>query len=346
MPEAPKKDINDNPYAIDVISVGDTVVDDFVRLMDENGKIEDKGEGERWLSIPYGTKLPFESSTIIYGVGNAANASVNFAKMGLKSALVTNLGSDENGRRVIETLQKKKVDTFLVKMQRGKTTNYHYVLWYKEDRTILINHEHYDYHWPHLAKSEIPKWIYFSSIAENAVEMHDDIMEWLERYPDVKLAFQPGTYQIRFGSRRLKHVYKRSEVVVLNREEAVEVTDGNYNNLHELIDKMHELGPRIVLITDGPAGSYASDGENRYFMPIYPDVAPPVERTGCGDAYASTFIGALIKGYTLEGALQLAPITPASVVLYPGAQEGLLSTRELKEWLEKAPAGYKAERLK
>ncbi len=346
MPEAPKKDINDNPNAIDVISVGDTVVDDFIRLLDENGRIEDRGEGDKWLSIPYGTKMPFESSKIIYGVGNAANAAVNFAKMGLNSALVTNLGADENGRRVIETLQKKKVDTFLVKMQRGKVTNYHYVIWYKEDRTILINHEHYDYHWPHLTRSEIPKWIYFSSIAENAVEMHDDIMEWLERYPQVKLAFQPGTYQIKFGARRLKHVYKRSEVVILNREEAVQVTGGKYGDLNELLDKMHELGPKVVLITDGPAGSYASDGKQRFFMPIYPDVAPPVERTGCGDAYASTFIGALIKGYTLEGALQLAPITPASVVLYPGAQEGLLSTRDLKEWLEKAPANYKAEPLK
>ena len=126
----------------------------------------------------------------------------------------------------------------------------------------------------------------------------------------------------------------------------MQVTGGDYNNLHELIDKMHELGPQIVLITDGPAGSYASDGRNRYFMPIYPDVAPPVERTGCGDAYASTFIGALIKGYNLEGALQLAPITPASVVLYPGAQQGLLTTRELKEWLEKAPANYHAREMK
>ena len=340
-----EKDVNDNPNNIDVISVGDTVVDDFIRLFEDQGRVEDNGKGDKWLSIPYGMKVPFEKSTKIFGVGNAANAAVNFAKLGLNSTLATNLGDDDNGREVVRTLQKKGVDTFLIKLQRGKKTNYHYVMWYKEDRTILINHEHYDYHWPHLHKSETPKWIYFSSIAENAVDMHDDIMAWLERNPDVKLAFQPGTFQIKFGAKRLKHVYERSEVVVLNREEAVQVTGGNYDNPHELLDKMHNLGPRIVLITDGPAGSYASDGTNRYFMPIYPDVAPPVERTGCGDAYASTFIGSLIKGYTLEGALQLAPITPASVVLYPGAQQGLLTTRELKEWLEKAPADYRAQKL-
>ncbi|MFZ1812805.1 MAG: carbohydrate kinase family protein [Candidatus Saccharimonadales bacterium] len=345
MPSEPK-DVNDTPYAIDVISVGDTVIDDFIRLFEDQGRVTDEGQGQRWLGVPYGMKVPFEKSTVIYGVGNAANAAVNFAKLGLNSALATNLGNDQRGRQVVTELQKKGVDTFLIKLQHGKNTNYHYVLWYKDDRTILINHEHYDYHWPHLHKSEVPKWLYFSSIAENAVDMHDDIMEWLERHPEVKLAFQPGTYQIKFGKERLKHVYQRSDVVALNREEAVQVTGGSYDNLHELIDKLHELGPKIVLISDGHNGSYASDGNQRLYMPIYPDVAPPVERTGCGDAYTSTFVGALIKGYSLEGALQLAPITPASVVLYPGAQQGLLTARELKEWLEKAPASYKAERMK
>ena len=65
-------------------------------------------------------------------------------------------------------------------------------------------------------------------------------MDWLERYPEGKLAFQPGTYQIKFGKERLKHVYTRTEVVALNREEAVQVTGGSYDNLHELLDKMHE----------------------------------------------------------------------------------------------------------
>lgn len=335
----------DNREQIDVISVGDTVIDDFIRLIDDQGKVQDNGEGEKWLSVPYGTKVPFEKSTVIYGVGNAANAAVNFAKLGLRSALVTNLGHDERGRQVVKALDQKGVETHLVKLQPGKKTNYHYVLWYKEDRTILINHEHYDYHWPHLSKNEIPKWVYMSSIAENAVDMHDDVMDWLDRYPEVKFAFQPGTFQIKFGAKRLKNVYKRSSAVVLNREEAVLVTGGDYKDVKGLLDRMHELGPEVVLITDGPSGSYASNKEQKFKMPIYPDVAPPVERTGCGDAFASTFVAALIKGYTLEGALQLAPITPASVVLYPGAQEGLLSTRDLKEWLEKAPAAYHAEKM-
>lgn len=332
-------------FPLDVISIGDTVVDDFIKLGDDEASVEELGEGNSNLKIPFGAKIPFESSTVLYGVGNSANASVNFAKLGLKSGLISNLGNDEWGREVLSTLHKKGVETCMVKLHSGKKTNYHYVLWYKQDRTILINHEDYEYRWPHLSGMEVPKWIYFSSVAESAIDYHDDIANWLRANPSVKMAFQPGTFQIKLGAERLKHIYELTELVALNREEAVQVTGGDYNDVPGLIDKMHSYGPKIVLITDGPAGSYASDGKNKYFMPIYPDPAPPVERTGCGDSYTSTFVAALMKGYPLEGALQLAPITPTNVMQYIGAQEGLLAENELKEWLEKAPADYRPERI-
>lgn len=338
-----KFDVCDFP--LDVLSVGDTVIDDFIRLGDDTASSQDLGDGQSTLTVPFGQKIPFEDSTVLYGVGNAANASVNFAKLGLKSGLVTHLGNDERGREVLRTLHDKDVETCFVKLQPGKQTNYHYVLWYKEDRTILINHEHYSYQWPKLHGFEVPKWIYFSSVAQNAVEYHDQIAEWLKQNPSVKLAFQPGTFQIMLGAERLKELYEHTEVVALNREEAVQVTGGDYNDVPGLIDKMHALGPKIVLLTDGPSGSYVGANGAKYFMPIYPDPAPPKERTGCGDSYTSTFVAALMKGYPVEGAMQLAPITPTNVVQHIGAQEGLLTESELKEWLEKAPANYKPERI-
>src|SRR5206468_5277688 len=108
--------------------------------------------------------------------------------------------------------------------------------------------------------------------------------------------------------------YAQTEVLILNREEAVFVSDGDYNNLHDLLDRLHGLGAKTVVITDGPAGAYASDGHQRLQMPLYPDPEPPKERTGAGDAFASTFVAALAKGNTLEGALQWAPINSMNAV--------------------------------
>lgn len=329
---------------IDVLSVGDVVTDAFIKLLDDRASVSETREG-KILSMPFGTKIPFDHAEVLNGVGNAANAAVNFAKLGLVSGLVSNVGGDSSGRDIIHTLDTADVDTRFVKINPRKKSNYHYVLWYKEERTILINHEEYTYHWPHLRAHEKPKWIYFSSISKNALEFHDEMIESLERHPDIKLAFQPGTFQLEAGAERLAHVYQRSELVAVNREEAVYVTGGNYDDIHDLFNRLHALGPRIVLISDGPNGSYASDGENRFKMPIYPDPQPPVERTGAGDAFTSTFVAAIIKGNTVDGALQWAPISSMNVVQHVGAQAGLLSEHDLAHLLQKAPQWYKPERF-
>lgn len=328
----------------DVLSVGDVVTDAFVKLFDDKAEVQETPNGPL-LAMPFATKLPFDYGEVIKGVGNAANAAVNFAKLGLEAGFVSNVGGDGAGRAIITALQEKDVDTRFVRINSKKVSNYHYVLWYKEERTILIKHEDYDYHWPDLRQSEIPKWIYFSSISESALDFHDDLADWLDENPGVKFAFQPGTFQMKAGAKRLARIYAKSDVLACNREEAVFITGGNYDDMHDLFNRFHEMGSKIVLISDGPKGSYASDGENRYKMPLYPDPKPPVERTGAGDAFTSTFVAAIIKGNTIDGALQWAPISSMNVVQHVGAQAGLLTEKELAHLLQKAPNWYKPERL-
>lgn len=328
---------------IQVLCIGDVVTDAFIKLFDDRATSYENEEG-KWLAMPYGMKVPFDYAEVIEGVGNAANAAVSFERLGIESGLISNVGSDQFGRDIINSLNNKGVDTRFVHINPKKMSNYHYVLWYKEERTILIKHEEYDYHWPRFRSVDIPEWVYFSSISKNALDTyHDKVSDWLDDNPDVKLALQPGTFQLEAGTDRLSRLYSRTEVLVLNREEAVMITNGNYDNVHELFDRLHELGAKIVCITDGPAGAYASDGQNRYKMPPYPDPAPPFERTGAGDAFASTFVAALIKGNNVEGALQWAPINSMNVVQKTGAQNGLLKEQEIEEFLKNSPEWYRPE---
>jgi ribokinase len=325
---------------LDVISVGDIVTDAFIKLLDDKA-VTYKNEQGKWLAVPFGTKLPYDHVEILNAVGNAANAAVSFARLGLKTAFVTNVGGDQAGRDMVTTLEAENVDHRFVRVNPGKQSNYHYVLWYKDERTILIKHEEYDYHWPHFQPGDIPRWLYFSSISENALPYHDQVADWLEQNQEVKFAFQPGTFQMKAGIERLQRLYARTEVLILNREEAVLVSGGNYDNLHDLLDRLHGIGPKTVVITDGPDGAYASDGKQRLKMPLYPDPEPPKERTGAGDAFASTFVAALAKGNSLEGALQWAPINSMNVVQHTGAQAGLLSEDKLEEYLRNSPDWYR-----
>jgi sugar/nucleoside kinase (ribokinase family) len=105
------------------------------------------------------------------------------------------------------------------------------------------------------------------------------------------------------------------------------------------------LGPKVVVITDGPAGAYASDGMNQYFMPPYPDPKPPISRTGAGDAFSTGFFCGLVYGLSIYDALRWAPIESMHVVQFFGAQTGLLSKPALIKLLKQSPKNYSPKRI-
>ena len=112
-----------------------------------------------------------------------------------------------------------------------------------------------------------------------------------------------------------------------------------------LLTALHGLGPKLVVITDNTNGAYASDGTNAWQVPMYPDDRQAYERTGAGDAFASTLTSALALGKSFEEALLWAPINSMAVVQEVGAQKGLLTRASIEEHVAKAPEGYKLERL-
>lgn len=327
--------------SIDFLAVGDTVIDAFIKLKQATivGEPDSKDFA---ICLPFADKVPYEEVYVLPAVGNAPNAAVSASRLGLKSGLVSNIGDDSQGVECLDSFKKDGVDTSFIKINPGMKTNYHYVLWYGADRTILIKHEIYQYSLPQINK---PKWIYFSSVNETAFPFHYEIADYVEANPETKLAFQPGKFEIKLGKEKLERLYKNSAVFFCNVEEARKILSLDDAEIKDLLKGMHELGPKIVVITDGPKGAYAYDGTDFVFMPLYPDPKPPYERTGAGDAFASTFVGALILGKDMSEALAWAGINSMSVVGEVGAQKGLLTKDKLEEYLKNAPAEYKATKI-
>jgi len=326
----------------DFIAIGDTVIDAFIRLKDAEARCDENRKNCK-LIMDFGAKIPYEAVYELPAVGNSANASVAAARLGLSSALISNIGDDMYGEKCMTRLKDENVSTEYVIKHEGKKTNYHYVLWFQDERTILIKHEVYHYTLPsHLTP---PKWLYLSSLGKDAEDFHDSITEYLQKHPHTKLAFQPGTFQLKLGLERLKGLYARTEVFVCNVEEAQSLTGDLKDEVSTLLKTIHAHGPKIVVITDGPRGAYLMHENKIYFMPPYPDQKPPLERTGAGDAFASTFVAALALGLSPEEAIRWAPINSASVVQYVGAQKGLLTKEELEQNLHAAPVSYKLQEI-
>ncbi|RJQ36730.1 carbohydrate kinase family protein [Candidatus Parcubacteria bacterium] len=326
----------------DFVSIGDTVTDAFIRLKLDSARVTISQE-RRELCMRFGDKIPYENVYVVPGVGNSANAATTAARLGLKTAFVSNVGDDAHGKEIIESLAGEGMSTEFIAVHAGKKTNYHYVLWYKDDRTILIKHEEFDYRLPDIGS---PHWVYLSSLGEHAAKFHDALADYFESHPDVKFAFQPGTFQMKMGIDALSRIYRRTEIFFCNKEESQRILGTEESDIKKLLDGIHALGPKAVCITDGPDGAYARDFEDKYWsMPVYPDPKPPVSRTGAGDAFSSTIVAALALGKPFTEALRWGPVNSMSVVQGIGARAGLLKREALEQYLLHAPDGYAPQPL-
>ena len=337
---------------VDILAIGDIAVDVFIKIKDAETKCDKDGDYCK-LCLDYGGKIPYESVEICYAVGNSSNVAISASRLGLKSALMTNMGDDENGTDCLDILKKENVNTTFIKRELGKTTNYHYVLWYDKEHTILTKHEKYEYKWTKTKESEeyhSPSWIYLSSIGQDSVSFHNEIIEYLKKHEKVKLAFQPGTFQIKLGVEALKDIYKNTEVFFCNHEEAQKILEIPEKDLPDgeagfskLLKMIHNLGPKIVVITDGINGAYSYDGKEVLFMKAFPVVS--FESTGAGDAFSGAFVSALFFGKKISEALMWSAANAASVVAYVGPHKGLLTRDQIEEYIKNAPIDYKPVKI-
>jgi len=324
---------------VDFLAIGDIVTEPFIRLKDARVHCN-INDTDCEICMRWGDKIPYESATVCAAVGNASNAAVAAARLGISSALRAYVGRDSYGAQCIEVLREEGVDTEYVVTQDGKHTNYHYVLWYESQRTILVKHEEFDYAVPALAQE--PKWVYLSSLAANSLPYHNALLEWLKKYPQAKLAFQPGTFQMKLGREALAGWYARTDIFFCNKEEAERILGlATGVDMKSLLTQIRALGPKTVVITDDTRGCYAIDESGAAMhCPRYTDPRPPYEITGAGDALASTAVCALSLGYDLGEALRWGSANASAVLQEVGAQKGLLSRPQLEKNLANPPAPF------
>ncbi len=314
----------------DIVSIGDTTIDAFIEVHEASVHCN-VNHADCELCFSYANKIPYENVTML-PAGNSTNNAVGSARLGLKNAFVSSIGDDPEGQMIVEELKKEGVDTRFMHVTRGAKTNFHFVLTYRGERTILIKHNKFEYKLPANLDT---KWIYFSSMAAGTEKFHKDLEKYLKKNKDVKLSFNPGTFQMRMGTGKLAGIYKRTEILFLNREEAQAVTAQTTRDIHKLAHGMHKLGAKIAVITDGRDGSYASDGNRIWFVDHFP--GPRIEATGAGDAYGSGFTAAIIKGKTVPEAMVWGTINGGNVALYIGPHKGLQTVKQIESWMKKHP---------
>ena len=316
----------------DLLSIGDASLDVFIAPTEseEFCRVDTK---ECFIAFSYGEKIPVKNLEFSIG-GNAANNSVGTTRLGVKTGLVLTLGDDSVGTQLVERLKAESVDLTYVIQQPSTASNFSTVVTYGGERTIFTYHAPRSYEFP----VQLPPapWVYLTSMGESFRPFYNHIVDWLKKNPNTKLAFNPGTWQLRVGLEGIGDVLGLTQVLFVNREEAEKLTNmpDSHGKEKELLSAVGKLGPKIAVITDGNNGSYIGDGQTFLKAGVFPVDA--YERTGAGDAFGSGTLSAIIKGKSFEEALTWGTINSASVIGYTGAQKGLLRAEEMPEWIERA----------
>ena len=271
--------------------------------------------------------------------GNAANVSVDLAKLNVRVGIVARVGTDMFGRYLREELTTANVDTSTLIDTPGVNTS----------GTLIVN-----------VRGEDRRFIHEVG-ANGHFEGHEISSEWLSQTRVLYVggffllrSLKPETVARLFQQARalgvitvldivlpgpwdypsaLKTVLPHTDVFLPNHDEAILLT--GLEDPVAQAECLHHLGAKTAVVTCGADGAVVISAEERFRSGIYP--VEFVDGTGSGDAFDAGYIYGLLKGATRRQCVALGSAMGASCVRRSGATLGVFHEAELLEFLDGHP---------
>jgi hypothetical protein len=256
----------------------------------------------------------------------------------MKTATILNIGREGTGSLVLKDLSNAGVNCNLVTRDKKNHTALSVIVDVPgEDHIMFLYRGSNDYlkigNW----KPIKTKWFYLSSLTGESIGLIPKIFAF-KKAKGIKLAWNPGNEQLTSGYKGLKEYLALTDVLILNKNEAIKLVlskyeDANVGDEKVLLGILFEMTGGLVIITDGGKGSYATDGKKDYFESI--KKVEVLETTGAGDAFGSTFVTGCIKGFDIQYCMKMASYNSANVIRFIGAQAGLMTSSKLNDTIKK-----------
>lgn len=296
----------------DTVSIGSAVVDVILKSSQFRPHTLD---GELMLCEVYGGKADVDDAVITSG-GAGTNTAVSFARQGLRAGVVAEVGKDVLAQIIIDEIEKENVLTSLLVEEKEEKTGVSSILVASDGSRSALTFRGAS---KMLSPSDVPfqsleavPWIHLSSIGNT--ELIRQIFLFCREHK-IQLSWNPSKSEVEdIAKNTVGDFAQCCSVIFLNELE--------YAAVETRADFLKELG-KIVVVTRGKKGGevYLHDKKIEY---VGKEVSVVCE-LGAGDAFASGFVGALIKNKPVETAIDWGLQNGASVVSHMSAKKGLLS---------------------
>ncbi|MBI2984554.1 MAG: carbohydrate kinase family protein [Candidatus Kerfeldbacteria bacterium] len=316
--------------SFDVVTIGSATRDVFLRsgamriVRDDHFST---GEAE---CFALGSKIEVDKIVFDTG-GGATNTAVGFSRLGFRTRFIGRIGAgDSRGQAVLRDLRQAGVDVARVVLDRRRMTAYSAILLTpRGERTVLI----YRGASEHLRPADIrwagwnAQWLYVTSLGGH-FGLHRAIWSAARRR-GIRVVWNPGSSELRFGYRRLRPFFQRTDILHLNHEEATALFGLHPLQERVAFERLRLDAGGVVVITSGTEGSLAGDAHHGWRGGTHP--IKVVDATGAGDAFGCGFTAMFIRsGGHIPRALQFANANAESVIQHIGAKAGLLRRLHLR----------------
>jgi len=295
----------------DVIGIGVSTVD-FLNVVEKFSDSEDV-QRTRKMKIDCG--------------GPVSTAIVSLARLGVRTAMIDNIGDDLAGQYIMSEYIREKVDTTSINITRDSTSSV---------ATILVR------------ESDGARIIYYSpSSAGELKHINPDVLSETRfihtngRHPEaaiyaakyarevgVKVSFDGGANRYR---PELIPLIQLTDICIVTKQFAEAFS--SESNIDSAAEALLLAGPEVVVITAGTAGSwlYTKEKDSYHQRAFTPDKV--IDTTGCGDCYHGAFLFGLVQNWDLYKTIQFASAAAALNARGLGGRSALPTVKEVIDFI-------------
>ena len=284
-----------------ILVIGSTVVDVIINLVDHLPKT--------------GEDVHIRSQHMSLG-GCAYNVSDSIRHFGVPYVLFSPVGTGAYGDFVRSALTQKGISTPIPTPASDNGCCYCFI----EDtgeRTFISYHgaEYlFEKDWFSLLNTDEFDSVYICGL-EIEEQTGTNIIEFLEKNPQLTVFFAPGPRLTVIEPDRIKRLFALSPILHVNETEAMEAS--KKSTVPEAAAELFSQTHNTVIITLGKDGCYYRDETGGHLIPAAP--ASQIDTIGAGDSHIGSVIACLQKGDALPEAIRKANLVAASVVGTSGA---------------------------
>ena len=271
--------------------------------------------------------------------GDAANAAVTLARLGVRSALGSIVGDDAFGYGILRMVEKSGVNTDYVRVVPGLSTSVSVVL-VKEsgDRLFLFSNSSTEA----IKIDDITlhaftkaKYINYGSLfgMSNLDRDADKLLRLAQEagcITSLDVTGEPELIKAENAEKALRYV---DYFIPSYREAKLLSGESSPRRMADFF--IRETGDKCVIIKLGEEGCFIKTAERSFFVPAYKtEVA---DGTGAGDSFVGGFLAGLTYGWDIERSARFANGAAGFNTQFPGATTEFMCKERVLEFMEQSP---------